>query len=157
MKHAYRLTLPPKVSEFVYTYGTIRRVVNDHDRLIRDGKPLSEGFLGLRKKKLVDMYRPELVVTQRGAQDDDPNKYMNYAVTGPALIEFLSNNRQFLKQDEEGGDVEFQELNEKSENLPELYTERKIDTLSKFDGEIVDYFDQTTNKYGFVYGITINR
>lgn len=103
------------------------------------------------------MYRPELVVTQRGAQDDDPNKYMNYAVTGPALIEFLSNNRQFLKQDEEGGDVEFQDLNEKSETLPELYTERKIATLSQIDGEIVDYFDQTTNKYGFVYGITINR
>ena len=109
------------------------------------------------------MYEPELVVTQRGAQDDDQNndpnntKYMKYAVTGPALIKFLSNNRQFLKQDDEGGDVEFQELNEKSENLPELYTERKIATLSKVDGEIVDYFDQTTNKYGFVYGITINR
>jgi hypothetical protein len=145
-------------SRFVYTYGTIRRVVNNHDSLIRENEPLKKGITGRREEPMVDFYRPELIVTQRGGQDDDPNRYMNYSVTPAAMTEFLSNNRQFLKQSEEGGDVEFQQLDAKSEDLPKLFTEKTMEAASeRFDGEIVDYMDEKTNKFGLVYGIVLNR
>lgn len=147
-----------KSSQFVYKYGKIRRVVNNHDNLIRNGVPAKTGLLGLKTLPLGDFYRPELIVTQRGGQDDDPNRYMNYAVTADAILEFLSNNRNLLKEDEETGkEIEFQQLDTKSEDLPKMYTESNIESLSRFDGEIIDYDDEDTNADGLVYGITLNR
>jgi hypothetical protein len=146
-----------KSSQFVYTYGTIRRVVATHDNDLRNSKAARKGLFKLKRLPLVNFYRPDLVITQRGSQDDDPGRFMKYSVTGAALLEFLSNNRQYLKQNEKGGDVEFQQLDAKSEDLSKMYTEDNIENFQKFDGEIVDYMDEETNKFGLVYGITINR
>lgn len=83
---------------------------------------------------------------------------MNYPVTDNSMKEFLQNNRQFIYQPETGGTVKLQQLDAKSEDLPEMYTEKIMaELMKKFDWEIVDYYDENTNESGMVYAITINR
>ena len=151
------ITKPLKASKFVYKYGNIRKVVMEHDNKTRGGVPEKEGFLGRKEKPLVDFYRSDLIMTQSGSQRNNPNRYLKYPVTLDAMLEFLGNNRHLLKDSKEDNAFEFQQLATESKALPELVTERELETLSIFDGEIIDYSDKKTNKEGLVYGITINK
>lgn len=133
----------------------LRNIVNQHDNLIREKIPATETKLfGLIKttKTLVDFHRPELIVTQRGAQSDNPNRYLMYPITAAAILEFIALNRQFL--DDSGGNVKFVAGN--GDNS-ELQMEADLREMSKFDGELLDYDDQETSHEGLCYGITINR
>jgi hypothetical protein len=138
----------------------LRNIVNQHDNLIREKIPATEKKLfGLikTKKPLVDFHRPELIVTQRGGQPDNPNRYLKYSITADAILGFIAHNRQFL-DDRDGsgghGDVRFVAGN--GDNT-ELKMEADLREMSKFDGELLDYDDQETSHEGVCYGITINR
>lgn len=149
------------MSDFVYSYATIRRVVNDHDRLIRDGIPKTKKkylFFG-EELPMVDMYRPELVVTQRGGQETMEEQFLKYPITAIAIKEFLENNRNFLAQNSAtGGDVTFNISDKQSSELPPLYEEQRMAEVARlYDGELIDFDDELTSNGGLVYGVTINR
>jgi hypothetical protein len=149
-----------KTSQFVYTYGTIRKVVKKHDININRGKPKKTGLFKRKTLPLVDFYKPNLIMTQMNEEEERiiHNTYMKHSVSFQNILEFLKHNRQYLKQNDIGGNIEFQHLTDKkSMDLSKMYTEKTIESLSRFDGEIVDYMDKFTNKYGLVYAITLNR
>jgi hypothetical protein len=135
----------------------LRNIVNQHDNLIRDKIPAYETkfFFIKTALPLVDFYRPELIVTQRGAQSDNPNRYLMYPITAVAILEFIANNRQFLDDNKGESDVKFVAAGD-GDNT-NLKMEADLREMSKFDGELLDYDDQETSHEGLCYGITINR
>ena len=134
-------------SEFVYTFATLRKIVQEHDKIEGDPKKM--------KDPIVNFKRPELIVTQRGSQIQNENRLFKYSVTAAAISEFVRLNRNFLKETARGGDIEFVV---DGDNHTKLALE---DTLNEFatniDGEIIDYDDQFTQNSGLVYGIVVNR
>mmetsp|Transcript_14078 Transcript_14078/g.19774 ORF Transcript_14078/g.19774 Transcript_14078/m.19774 type:complete len:465 (+) Transcript_14078:86-1480(+) len=142
-----------KNSQFVYNFANLRALVREHDRLIRDGEPAKEkvAFFFEKEKPLVDFYRPELIVTQRGAQDDSMNRYFKYPITSASVLEFIQNNRKLL--DDSEGDVK---LGDNPNETP-LKMEELLEQQARYDGEMIDYDDQFTDKEGLVYALTVNR
>ena len=139
--------------------------MNEHDDQIREGKPAKNkkrfGFIPAGKKPLVKFDTPALVVTKQGAQEKNQNRFLKYPITAVAIKSFLEKNRNLLKVDDGGGDILFQD-DEKERAKPSsgfvpLTAEAKMEQLSKFDGELLDYDDKLSAKEGLVYGITINR
>jgi hypothetical protein len=151
-------------SEFVYTYATIRNVVNEHDNQIREGKPAKTkkrfGFIPGKDKPLVNFDTPALVITKQGAQEQDRNLSLKYPITAAAIKSFLERNRNLLKEDS-GGDIQFQDDEKKrakpSSDFDALSCEKGMAVLSQFDGDLLDYDDRLSTEDGIVYGITINR
>ena len=152
-------------SQFVYTYATIRDVVNEHDHQMRQGKPAKTkkrfGFIPGAEKPLVNFNTPALVVTKLGAQIVRHNFFLRHSVTADMIRKFLQLNRNLLKEPNGGGDISFQDDEEErakpSSGFEPLTLEERMVELSRFDGELLEYDDRLSNKDGIVYGITINR
>lgn len=151
-------------STFVYLFRNIRDIVRDRGVTVGDGKECRSGrdecedeeekksfFQRLFPKKEVEFYRPELIITDKGAQQKNGNRYFNYAVTPAAIKLFIENNRKFFK--EEGADLEFDE----TEKTKPFKFEGALDEAIKDNMKIIDYDDAfSTDKGGLVYGLVVN-
>ena len=89
----------------------------------------------------VNFIRPELIITDDGAQDKNPNRSLLYPITPAALSEFINSNRKYFKRSRFSNDLEF---NKDFENFDEskeepLAMQVVLEKETKFDQEIIDY------------------
>ena len=142
------------MSRFVYTFRNIRDVVRDHGATVGDGRDCRSGndidhhdeevkksFWPFSRKpeeaKRVEFYRPELIITDKGAQINNMNRNFKYAVTPPAIAEFIANNRKFLTETEKGDFL-----------FDESETERK--EPFRFEGKWQDQLEDNVKMVDFV-------
>lgn len=80
---------------------------------------------------------PDLILTQRGAQDKDKNKFLKFTLTPDAINSFIEKNRKFFEETQGDGDWKFDEsVTEKTEPFK---LENKIKEETKENFKIVDY------------------
>lgn len=159
------------MSRFVYTFRNIRDVVRDHGATVGDGRDCRSGndidhhdeevkksFWPFSRKpeeaKRVEFYRPELIITDKGAQINNMNRNFKYAVTPPAIAEFIANNRKFLTETEKG-DFLFDES--ETERKEPFRFEGKWQDQLEDNVKMVDFDDSfSTDGGGLVYGLLVN-
>ena len=116
------------ISSFVYTFRVIRDIVRDHGITVGDGRDCEAGkdvdhgdSPDAKKswwpfaKEVPQVYfnRPELIITDKGAQENNKDRNFQYAVTPNAIQEFMESNRKFFTG--EPGDFEFDETQTEKE------------------------------------------
>ena len=94
-----------KASKFVYLFRNVRDVVRDHDDSVgvadRSAEEAKRGFFS-RPIKKVKFNRPELIITDKGAQKVVENRFLKYPITAAAMKEFFNLNRRFFTEDSKG-------------------------------------------------------
>jgi len=164
------------ISEFAYTFRTVRDVVRDHGETVGDGRDCktergvehgdadeeakeaasSSSWLSWlcpkKEVKRVKFERPELIITDKGGATNE-NRNFSYAVTPAAILEFMQENRKFFK--EKDGDIFFDE-DEKENKLP-LCFEKSLSQQIDENMKILDFDDSfSTDVGGLVYGLILN-
>jgi len=146
------------ISEFAYTFRTVRDVVRDHGETVGDGRDCktergvehgdadeeakeaasSSSWLSWlcpkKEVKRVKFERPELIITDKGGATNE-NRNFSYAVTPAAILEFMQENRKFFK--EKDGDIFFDE-DEKENKLP-LCFEKSLSQQIDENMKILDF------------------
>jgi len=151
-----------RASSFVYTFQGIRDVVRESDPNVPDFRGCddhdhsNESFLSKvgsifkKKPKQVEFFRPELIITDNGAQELTGNRFLKYPITADAIKLFIENNRRYLTVKD--GDVV---LDDEEKN--ELPFEAGLNDQVKENLQVLDYDDQfTTDKGGLVYSLVVN-
>lgn len=159
------------ISGFVYTFRNIRDIVRDHGATVGDGRDCKSGHdvdhgdvevkksmwpfsKAPKEAKRVNFYRPELIITDKGAQVNNFNRNFQYAVTPPAIAEFIANNRKFLSETD-GGDFLFDET--ETERKGPFNFEIKWQDQLEDNMKMVDFDDSfSTDGGGLVYGLIVN-
>lgn len=144
-------------SQFTYLFADLRRVVETHDRKVRNGKPKEKklfGFIPVGEEPLVNFNRPELIWTQGGAQPVNQYRYLKYPVTAAAIAEFVQSNLEYLRKPD--GDIIFdqEDSTEKKEGMARFL--HSLDIMECFDADIIEFDDQFSSTE-LVYGIVLNR
>ena len=130
----------------VYALWHLRTITRRHGigMGFRDNKIKSQeadDFFNKDKDTQVNFIRPELIITDDGAQDKNPNRSLLYPITPAALSEFIDSNRKYFKRSRFSNDLEF---NKDFENFDEskaepLAMQVVLEKETKFDQEIIDY------------------
>ena len=113
-----------------------------------------------KERPLVAFKNPELIDTRYAEDDDFKTTHLKRYITADGVVKFLKENKGYFKQ-EQGEDVVF---DEKGNNEEDPFLLQKLEDLSKYDADIVEY-DDTDNPQSFfklsntgiVYAIVINR
>ncbi len=99
-------------------------------------KKKKTGWFSSEKFK-VEYDTPALILTQRGAQDDNKNQYLKYEITPDAIKLFIEKNRKWFSEPEGGGDLTFDEtVTEKTEPFS---LEEKVAQAAKDNMKFIDY------------------
>mmetsp|Transcript_37059 Transcript_37059/g.68640 ORF Transcript_37059/g.68640 Transcript_37059/m.68640 type:complete len:471 (-) Transcript_37059:166-1578(-) len=140
-----------KISSFVYAFRNIRNIVKTND-----GKPKKKKTgLFRREEYTVKFDTPALVLTQKGAQEEDDNKFFKYTVTPDAIKLFIEKNRKWFKEPEGGGDWTFDKS--VSEKTTPFIFESEVKGVMQDNLKIVDYDDEfSTDEGGLVYAVVVN-
>ncbi len=121
------------MSEFVYAFSNVRRIVKKNMDTIKKKKT---GLFSSEEYK-VDYDTPALILTQRGAQELDNNQYLKYDITADAIKLFMEKNRKWFSEPEEGGDWTFDEtVTEKTEPF---VLEGKVERATKENIRFIDF------------------
>jgi len=139
------------MSDFVYSFANVRRVVKKNRDQIKKKKT---GWFSSEEYK-VEYDTPALILTQRGAQEEDDNQYLKYDITAAMIKEFMEKNRKWFVEPEGGGDWVFDKtVTEKTEPF---LLEEMVDLCAKDNMRFYDYDDEfSTAAGGLVYGVIIN-
>ena len=122
-----------KVSQFVYGFANMRRIVKENEGQERKKKT---GWFSSEEYK-VEYVTPAHILTQDGGQQKDENKLLLYVVTPDAIKQFMEENRKWFKEPEGGGDWEFDEtVTEKTEPF---LKEKMIEEARRDNMKIIDY------------------
>ena len=126
-----------RMSDFVYSFANVRRVVKKNRDQIKKKKT---GWFSSEEYK-VEYDTPALILTQRGAQEEDDNQYLKYDITAAMIKEFMEKNRKWFVEPEGGGDWVFDEtVTEKTEPfLLEEMVERATKENMRFIDFVSDY------------------
>lgn len=140
-----------KISSFVYSFRNMRNIVKTNEGQIRKRRT---GFFSSEEYK-VAFDTPALILTQKGAQEIDENKFFKYVITPDAIKLFIEKNRKFFNEPEGGGDWTFD--NSGTEKEEPFVLEAGVKDIMQDNLKIVDYDDEfTTNDGGLVYGVVVN-
>ncbi len=122
-----------KVSQFVYGFANMRRIVKENEGQERKKKT---GWFS-SEKYTVAFDTPALVLTQDGGQQKSDNKLFKYVVTPDAIKLFMEKNRKWFSEPEGGGDWVFDEtVTEKTEPF---LKEEMIEEATRDNMKIIDY------------------
>ncbi len=121
------------MSDFCYSFANVRRIVKKNRDQIKKKKT---GWFSSEEYK-VEYDEPALILTQRGAQEEDENQYLKYDITADAIKLFMEKNRKWFSEPEGGGDWVFDEtVTEKSEPF---LLEEMVGRATKENMRFVDY------------------
>jgi len=140
-----------KMSCFVYDFRNIRNIVKTNDGMTKKKKT----GLFRREEYKVAFDTPSLILTQKGDQEEDENRFFKYAVTLNAIKLFIEKNRKWFKEPEGGGDWTFDKS--VSEKTTPFIFESVVKDVMQENLKIVDYDDEfSTDKGGLVYAVIVN-
>jgi len=147
------------VSKIIYDYGFLRSIIQKHE--VTFNEELSEKEK--KKRPLVAFKNPSLIDTRMSETKLYPSAKMNKPVDAKDILQFLQENRNYLKQ-EEGEDIGFFE---DGDNTEAVSLEKLIDQIENFDADIVEFDDEFSGDKNFkdqslrtqelVYSIVVNR
>jgi len=147
------------VSSIAYNYGFLRSIIQKHE--VTFNEELSEKEK--KKRPLVAFKNPSLIDTRMSETKLYPSAKMNRPVDAKDILQFLQENRNYLKE-EEGEDIGFFE---DGDNTEPVSFEKIIDKFDNFDTDIVEYDDEFSGDKNFndistraqelVYSIVVNR
>ena len=155
-------------SEFHYTFSNLRRLILDHSRTARNGKPkVVEKFWGQSEElPIVTFDRPELIWTQNAAPVDAEyrkERYLKRDITAKCILEFIQRNRNVLKYNKKGNIVLDEEGRSQGQSPDdprkvEMFQdlENKLQFVVPIDGALLE-FDDVKEDQSLVYAITVNR
>jgi len=146
-----------KGSEFVYTYGSVRRILLKHDKTLKKIRGNKE-WLGLPNESeyLVEFDSPDLVKELFGNERFDDIRYFKKPIKAEAYLEFLRRNRKYFKQAPDGGPVKFN-FNYKFSSGLQLPYEEYMAKATEVDGRLLELDDELTLEGGLVYAMLSNR
>jgi len=146
-----------KISDFVYTYGSVRKIVFKHDKTIQEIRGNLQGK-SKDSKHIVEFDSPDLVREMFENERVDKIRYLKEPINASRYLEFLRRNRKYFNQAPDGSTMKF---NFNYKNSPELGCqspfEKMIATFAKIGGRLLDMDDESTLEGGLVYGILSNR
>jgi len=144
-----------KVSSLVYSFGSLRKLVSDHEETFNPNLNNRQR----KKKKIVKFGTPALVDTRFSADKIFPSTKMNNPVTAAAIKEFLDKNKKFFKHKQPNCNFEFVQAGTNEDPLWMAELLEELDT--SFDADIVEFDDKFANervlKTELVYSVIVNR
>lgn len=134
-------------ASMMYTFATLRQVVNDHSVTFGDDGSGHER---------VTFVRPHLIVTQLDEQcmETRPNAYLKSSVTAAELLLFLQLNRNYYTE-ALAFNVDWK-LKTAEQTKPFEFEDELEIMANKYDAEFWEYDDQFQNSE-LVYGVVVNR
>mmetsp|Transcript_21018 Transcript_21018/g.26537 ORF Transcript_21018/g.26537 Transcript_21018/m.26537 type:complete len:458 (+) Transcript_21018:143-1516(+) len=147
------------VSQLIYQYVYIRRMVQEHESTVNGNDKKTE-----EEKKsipIIEFDTPALVVTDNAAGVEFKKSKLKHVITAAAIREFLTRNRAYVKEDK-GGDLTFDETGKNKEITK---VEEKLRSLEgRFNADIIEYDDSYVNNEGLLglgsellYSVVVNR
>lgn len=133
-------------SAMVYTFASLRKVVNAHCKTFGDQDDEHEK---------VEFIRPELIVTKNAARDMEhrKNAYLKNCVSFDAVLEFVQLNRKYFDNDGEFNP----EWKTASETTHRPTFEAKLKAFAeRVDADIWEFDDEFAKKE-LVYGLIVIR
>eukprot|EP00588_Corethron_pennatum_P011440 CAMPEP_0194272262 /NCGR_PEP_ID=MMETSP0169-20130528/5874_1 /TAXON_ID=218684 /ORGANISM="Corethron pennatum, Strain L29A3" /LENGTH=397 /DNA_ID=CAMNT_0039014877 /DNA_START=203 /DNA_END=1396 /DNA_ORIENTATION=+ len=146
-----------KMSELIYIYGSIRRILFKHDKRLKNSRGRKKGELDDDSKYLVEFESFDLVRELFETEQFDDIRFLKKPIRAAQYLEFLRRNRKYFIQTPDGRmEFNFQYGSDDSSDL-ELPYEKMVDTFTKADGRLLDLDDENTLEGGLVYGIFSSR
>jgi len=144
-----------EVSNLVYAFASLRRLVRDHEETFN----LNLNDMQRKKKKIVAFDTPALVDTRFSADKRFPSTKLNNPVTAAAIKEFLDKNKKFFKQKRYDSKFKFLQA---GTNEDPFWLAESIENLgTSFDADIVEFDDKFAYtdvlKTELVYAVIVNR
>ena len=143
-----RLNHSGSASNLVYVFSNLRKIVTNHGKSFDDDDTISGK---------VAFVQPDLIITQKASERTFQTTHMKDIVTAADILKFVELNRQYLRMDEKSGSLVFDKT---ASNKEKFYFEKGIDTLSRFDADIIEFDDRRANDGSsseLVYSIVVNR
>jgi len=144
-----------EVSNLVYAFASLRRLVRDHEETFNPNLNDRQR----KKKKIVAFDTPALVDTRFSADKKFPSTKLNNPVTAVAIKEFLDKNKKFFKLKRDNPNFKFLQA---GTNEDPLWLAESIENLgTSFDADIVEFDDKFAYtdvlKTELVYAVIVNR
>jgi hypothetical protein len=130
------------MSRLIYYFADVRDIVRDHDANLEANKALSEEEKA--ERTFVEFQDVDLVWTQDvKGEKIFPSTFMHKPISFKGIIEFLTKNRGYIKQD---GMTDYPTFVPDGSNDKPQAMLSILDDMGDFDAEIVDFDDQFSEK-----------